>query len=148
MHRGAPHYGRRKPGSSKIEIPEPGENKLQEKVLELLGYLGVMAESTHDSKSRQPQEYKGRSDIRGILPDGHGRSLVLELKAPGKEPSDEQLAYLDRAREHGALAFWADDLYRVRDVVMNAIKVGRQAGAPGGIRPAERESPASPRDAP
>jgi hypothetical protein len=146
MRRGPPHYSRRKPGSPSIQIPEPGESELQRDVMQLLAWLGVIAESTHNSKSRQPKEYTGRSDISGILPGG--RSLRLELKAPGKKPTEEQLAYLERARGQGALAFWADNLSEVRRVVVDAIKRGRRAGAPGRIRPADPESPASPRGAP
>jgi hypothetical protein len=125
MH-GAPRYHRRKPGSSTIGILEQAESDLERDVLQLLGYLGVMAESTHDTRSRQPKEYAGRSDISGILPGG--RALRLELKKPGGKPTHEQLAYLARARDHGAVAFWADDLETVRLGVTLAMKKGPHSG--------------------
>ena len=140
---GLQRYNRRKAGSSNIEIPEPGEDELQEAVLRLLGYLGVMADSTHDTKSRLPAEYEGRSDIRGILPDGHGRSLVLELKAPGKFPTPKQLDYIERARAHGALAFWADNIEWVKEQVVGAIREGRRGSAPAKVKPREQERSAS-----
>ena len=127
--RGAPHYNRRKPGPSAIGIPEQRESDLERDVLQLLGYLGVMAETTHDSRSRQPKKYAARSDISGILPGG--RALRLELKKPGEKPTHEQLVYLAKARDHGAVAFWADDLETVKLGIALAMKKGPQQGPLG-----------------
>ena len=49
----------------------------------------------------------GFSDLMGVVP-GSGRALFLEVKAPGGKPTELQLAFLDRRRAEGAIAFWAD----------------------------------------
>lgn len=54
-----------------------------------------------------------------------GRAHWLELKAPNKEPSDEQLAFMDEARAAGCPAYVADDPMEVRTILWawNAINV-------------------------
>ena len=126
-----PHYGRRRPAPPGMEIPQQLEEDLQRDVLRFLQYMGVMADTTHtpnSSRGRQPTEYKARADIRGILPSG--RALVLELKRPGEKPDQDQLDYLQRAREHNALAFWADSLKTVEVVVKAEIEKGHLAAPP------------------
>lgn len=56
---------------------------------------------------------RGVSDIIGVLPK-NGRALFLELKAPGKRPTPDQVQFLTEMAAAGALAFWADN---ARDVV-------------------------------
>lgn len=59
----------------------------------------------------------GVSDL--LLPlrrGGHG-SLWLELKAPGKRPSAEQLAWLQRMRLAGYVAEWADSWTRAAAII-------------------------------
>lgn len=51
---------------------------------------------------------KGEADIWGILRSG--RHFECEVKIPGKEPSDEQRAWLEDCKAAGALAFWTDSL--------------------------------------
>lgn len=51
----------------------------------------------------------GVSDLVFILPPT-GRVAVLELKAPRKRPTKEQIAFLDDVRRAGGLAEWTDDL--------------------------------------
>lgn len=43
-----------------------------------------------------------------------GRTVVIEVKAPGQEPRPGQYAELRKWRAAGALAFWADSLKKVK----------------------------------
>lgn len=54
-----------------------------------------------------------------------GKAHWLELKAPKKEPSDEQLKFMDDAKTAGCQAFVADDPIEVRSILWgwNAIRV-------------------------
>jgi hypothetical protein len=57
--------------------------------------------------------FPGMSDITGQLIDG--RRLEVEVKRVGKEPTDDQAAFLDCVRRNGGVAFVAryiDDVQR------------------------------------
>lgn len=48
------------------------------------------------------------------------RFLCVELKQPGKRPSDDQERFLEAKRRIGAVAFWADNLATVQDMIGRA----------------------------
>lgn len=50
---------------------------------------------------------KGVTDIIGTLPVS-GRGLWLEIKRPGKEPTEDQWGFMRKMAAAGGLAFWAD----------------------------------------
>ena len=50
---------------------------------------------------------RGVPDIIGTLPP-LGRALYIEVKAPGKKPSQLQMDFLTEQAGAGAIAFWAD----------------------------------------
>jgi hypothetical protein len=51
----------------------------------------------------------GFPDLVGVIP-GPGRAIFIEVKSPGKKPTGLQMAFLERRRAEGALAFWADSV--------------------------------------
>ena len=95
----------RLPGPARRVNPETILTKQVREVLRLLGVVafkhwgGMMGE-------------KGVSDLIGVLPPS-GRALFLELKVPGKLPSAHQVAFLQRMKDAGALAFWATSVQQV-----------------------------------
>lgn len=54
----------------------------------------------------------GVSDILACI---KGRFVAIEVKRPGKKPSDLQERFLDAVNTIGGLAFWADNLQDVKD---------------------------------
>jgi len=58
---------------------------------------------------------KGISDIIGLTHKGH--FIAVEVKMPGKNPSKEQLDFIERVREKGGIAFWADCLETVKKYI-------------------------------
>jgi hypothetical protein len=48
------------------------------------------------------------------------RFLAIELKQPGKKPTDDQERFLEDKRNAGAVAFWADNLATVQDMIARA----------------------------
>lgn len=50
----------------------------------------------------------GMADLWGI--GRNGRHWECELKAPGKEPTDQQRAWLAQCAMEGAYCFWCDSL--------------------------------------
>jgi VRR-NUC domain len=52
----------------------------------------------------------GCSDIIGIMPDGSGRLLAVEVKMPGKQPTPMQAAFLDQVNSAGGCAFVAHSI--------------------------------------
>jgi len=64
----------------------------------------------HDRRYVKNHDVPGLSDLWVWLKPRYGtRQIFIEVKRPGKEPSDEQEAFLERARQRGHLAFWVDD---------------------------------------
>lgn len=59
-------------------------------------------------------------DIAGILPKG--RALFIENKSNGADLTDEQAAWMDRARKQGAYCFVARDLEDVVEFIRLAVK--------------------------
>ena len=51
----------------------------------------------------------GAADITGVHKPT-GRRIEIEVKAPGKKPTEDQAEFLERMLEHGAIAFYADSL--------------------------------------
>lgn len=68
--------------------------------------------------------YKFTSPGRNAVPDRivllHGRVGFIELKAPGKRPTEAQYAEHARIRLQGCFADWADTKERV-DLVLEAL---------------------------
>ena len=54
----------------------------------------------------------GVSDILACI---KGRFVAIEVKRPGKKPSDLQERFLDAVNTIGGFAFWADSLQEVKD---------------------------------
>lgn len=53
---------------------------------------------------------KGVSDILGIY---EGKLLAIEIKRPGREPSDDQLEFLAKVNAQGGIGFWTDNVETV-----------------------------------
>ncbi len=62
-----------------------------------------------DGRKRRFIRYnkRGMADLWLIV---QGRHIECEIKAPGKKPSDEQMAWLGECAAAGAVAFWCDSL--------------------------------------
>jgi hypothetical protein len=48
------------------------------------------------------------------------RSLAIELKQPGKRPTEDQERFLEAKRKIGWVAFWSDNLGSVQDMIGRA----------------------------
>jgi hypothetical protein len=57
--------------------------------------------------------FKGASDLMAVLVGG--KFLAVECKATGKEPSDDQRAFLRRCNEAHAYGVWVDDPQQLID---------------------------------
>lgn len=70
--------------------------------------------------SIQVNDVSRRGDIPEIARRMMPRFLCVELKQPGKRPSDDQERFLEAKRRIGAVAFWADNLATVQDMIGRA----------------------------
>lgn len=57
---------------------------------------------------------RGQSDVWGIW---RGIHTEIELKRPGNTPNDEQKEYLATVRALGGIAFWADSVDKVIELM-------------------------------
>jgi hypothetical protein len=90
------------------------EKDIQKRILEKLARRGVFAWRNNSGMMFGKHKGKkwavkmgaaGSADIIGILPSG--RFLAIEVKQPGKKPSEIQEKFLSRIRNNGGLAFVA-----------------------------------------
>lgn len=49
-----------------------------------------------------------------------GRFVSIEMKAPGKKPRPDQLAWIELVRSFGGIADWADSVPGALEIVMRA----------------------------
>ena len=61
----------------------------------------------------------GVSDLMGVIP-GIEKAFYCEIKRPGGKLSPAQADFLGRMREAGAIAFKAEMVEDVRDILLNA----------------------------
>ena len=57
----------------------------------------------------------GMSDIIGQLTDG--RLFAIEVKMPGKCPSDDQIVFIDRINSNNGVAGWADSVEKALKII-------------------------------
>lgn len=68
------------------------------------------------AQRREAQRYglaRGASDLIGILsmpPTANGMFFALEVKAPGKKPDPDQIAFMALVKRFGGLAGWCDSV--------------------------------------
>lgn len=110
-------------------MPKVKEADVQRSILKHLQMLGCYVWKNHNIGIRKPNgSYipvgAGRSDILGLLPSG--RFLAIEVKLPGKLPSPMQSAFLRSVNYSGGLAFWADGVELVHEIVNKEMKVAYQ----------------------
>lgn len=93
------------------------EHQIQARILERLGFLkdgffwrensGMVKQQDAYGKVRMWRAgIKGIADIVGVY---KGRFVAIEVKAQGKKPSAFQIAYLERVKQCGGIAFVCDD---------------------------------------
>ncbi len=97
------------------------ENEIQKTIIDYLllnqifcwrNNTGVARYQDRNGESRFIKYGKvGSSDIIGILPDG--RFLAIEVKAPGKEPTERQAEFLQSIAENNGVAIVATSLNEV-----------------------------------
>ena len=61
----------------------------------------------------------GSSDIIGIF---HGLFLAIEVKIPGKTPTDDQWKFINNVISDGGIAFYACSVNEVRKALISAHK--------------------------
>lgn len=107
---------RNKKIGDKIINKIPLEKNIQSDILDRLGLLkggffwrenSGMVEQEYGGKKRVWRAgIKGISDIMGVY---KGRLVAIEVKRPGKKPSLFQVAFMQRVKECGGVAFVCDD---------------------------------------
>lgn len=73
----------------------------------------------------------GQSDIYGWIPRT-GRHVEIEVKARGKKPTPEQLAWLLECHRSGCVAFWGDNARTIELVARAVLKGARIEWLDGG----------------
>lgn len=113
-----------------MKINERNNLKVCMEILEAHGCLaqrrntGVRVDVTGSGNKRYTRfAMPGASDTYGVFPNG--RHFELEIKAPGKKPSPEQLEWLWKWNEVCGTAFWVDDSAILQRILPILIKGGR-----------------------
>ena len=59
----------------------------------------------------------GQAGVPDIIACIKGRFVAIEVKRPGQKPKPIQEAFLDSINKKGGLAFWSDNLDKVKDIL-------------------------------
>ena len=59
-------------------------------------------------------------ELRSQWEDVRGRFLAVEVKRPGRTPSDDQAAFLAMIQDHGGVSLWADSLEMLKTKLRSA----------------------------
>jgi len=100
---------------------ELSETEIQSLILDFLKAIKVRA-WRNNTGSRGGVRYGlciGSSDIIGIF---HGLFLAIEVKIPGKTPSDDQWKFINNVISSGGIAFYACSVDEVRKALISAHK--------------------------
>lgn len=85
----------------------PKESDITKQIRSYLNLMGI----PHWKIWQGAMSFKGISDIIGVLPDG--KFLAIEVKRPGRKPTERQKQFLEQVKAAGGVAFVA---YNVEDV--------------------------------
>ena len=83
-----------------FEQMKPRESEIKREIRHYLKLKGIWHYNSWQGQFSEP----GIADLIGIY---KGRYLAIEVKVPGRKPSDRQQAFLDRVNHEGGLAFVA-----------------------------------------
>ena len=93
------------------EVFEPTEKEIKKSIRRYLNIRGIFNFNQWQGQFSE----KGISDLIGLLPRS-GRLLAIEVKRPGKGPTEDQQRFIDNVNRSGGLAFVATS---VEDVIKN-----------------------------
>ncbi len=120
----------KKKSSVKRGVPEPTEHEIQNTILERLKYIpraffwrensGLMTAEYKGVKRMWRAGIPGIADIMGIF-DGY--LVAIEVKRPGKKPSQDQLAFKRRIEECGGIYIVSTDAIQVVSQIMASISM-------------------------
>lgn len=91
----------------------PSESTITLNILSYLRSVGAYAIKHHGG----PHSRRGTPDVLACL---RGRMVVVEVKVPGKTPTEAQRIELVRWADAGALAMWATSTAQVREALEGA----------------------------
>jgi hypothetical protein len=113
------------------KLPVPRESAIQRAILDYLRSVGLepwrnntgATKTAHGSFVRYGKV--GSGDLFALLPP-HGRLLSVEVKRPGRKPTDEQVAFMEAVNAAGGLAIVATSVDDVRDALATERGPGRE----------------------
>ena len=92
------------------ETLEPTEREIKKSIRMYLNMRGIFNFNQWQGQFSE----KGVSDLIGVLPKS-GRILAIEIKRPGKKPTDFQIKFMENINRSGGLAFVATSIKEVEE---------------------------------
>ena len=100
--------GKVEPIDQESPPPIPKESDITKQIRSYLNLMGI----PHWKIWQGAMSFKGISDILGVLPPD-GKFLAIEVKRPGRKPTERQRQFLEQVASAGGIAIVA---YSVEDV--------------------------------
>lgn len=85
------------------------EQKVQDSIMTYIKSIGGLP-----IKQNQIGIY-GQAGVPDIIACIKGKFVAIEVKKPGEKPKPHQIAFIDAISKKGGLAFWSDNLSKVKD---------------------------------
>ena len=96
------------------KLGQPKESEIQKAILDYLRLRGIFCWKNNSvgiykkaTGSYISVGMKGVADILGVLGDGSGRLIAVEVKRPGNYPTPEQKLFLEQITAKKGIAFVA-----------------------------------------
>lgn len=112
----------------KVKSPVPAEREVLAAVIEAGAAVGIVLQRQNTGLATNPKGQKvrfgqpGNADLTGTLPDG--RRLEIEVKKPGKTPTDLQWNRIHEVNASNGCSFWVDNAEAAL-MVLRALISGR-----------------------
>ena len=99
------------------------EKDTQKAILDYLNTIGAVAIKIYNGGIFNPKNqryffpYQNQYGVSDIIACYKGKFIAIEVKSPGRKPTDFQLEFLQRVKNCGGIGIWTDNIDEVINVL-------------------------------
>ncbi len=92
------------------------EKDTQKAILDYLNTIGAVAIKIYNGGIFNPKNqryffpYQNQYGVSDIIACYKGKFIAIEVKSPGRKPTEFQLEFLERVKKSGGVAIWTDNI--------------------------------------
>ena len=99
------------------------EKETQKTILDYLNTIGALAIKIYNGGIFNPKNhkyffpYQNQYGVSDIIACYKGKFIAIEVKSPGRKPTEFQLEFLEKVKKSGGIAIWTDNIDDVINVL-------------------------------